>query len=925
MEIPLDRQQREKILIERNSTRSEYPDVCVHQLFEYQASRTPEAQAVLFDGESLSYSELDNRSNLLAQYLGNCGVKPGVLVGLCVNRSLDMVVALMGILKAGGAYVPLDPAYPKQRLQLILEDSQVSVLITESSLLQMLPAHSACVVLLDGHDLLVSTKNERPPEHVQPADLAYVIYTSGSTGKPKGVQIEHRSVVNLLTSMAGRPGFSREDTLLAVTTLSFDIAGLEIYLPLITGGRLLIASREVSSDGVRLQMLLDEFGVTVMQATPATWRLLLAAGWKGNARLKVLVGGEALSLELARNLVSRCASVWNVYGPTETTIWSAVYKVTGREEGSVPIGMPIANTEFHILDPELRPVQIGSEGELCIGGDGLARGYLKRPELTAEKFISDPFAVSRQARLYRTGDLARFRADGNVEFLGRMDHQVKIRGFRIELGEIESILETHPDVQQAVVIAQEDSHGEKRLIAYVVAIAGRSHSVAELRGHLRRNLPEYMVPAAFVKLEQLPQTPNGKVDRRALPAPKPADLQLSDVFVAPRDAVERKLVSLWERVLGINPIGVKTNFFELGVHSLQAAQLFFEISKAFAKDLPISLLFKAPTIEELAGFVRPEGAAANFGTLIAIQPKGSKPPFFCVHGGAGSTLFLHTLAGHLGPNQPFYGFESEGMDGRPIQHTSIESMAAYYIEKMRQVQSEGPYYIGGYCFGGLVAFEMAQQLRHVGEQAAIVAMFNAPLRFHRPVSHARGPSRVAPVSKFVKLRQLHPGQKVSYIYNGLRGILRRKITRQTWVLRVRCESLVCRCFLSAGKTVPGRLRRMYVHRMTGKAEREYTPSFYPGSITLFRGKGLYDDNPDMGWGGLAGHVEAYEIAGGEHRSRRDILNEPIVGGLARQLASCLEQAALKKQADASSAIETEHAAATDSLSTEEIRSPELNV
>jgi len=506
-----------------------------------------------------------------------------------------------------------------------------------------------------------------------------------------------------------------------------------------------------------------------------------------------------------------------------------------------------------------------------------------------------------------------------------MDHQVKIRGFRIELGEIESILETHPDVQQAVVIAREDSHGEKRLIAYIVANAGSSHSVAELRSHLRRNLPEYMVPAAFVKLEQLPQTPNGKVDRRALPAPKPADLQLSDVFVAPRDAVERKLVSLWERVLGIKPIGVKTNFFELGVHSLQAAQLFFEISKAFAKDLPISLLFKAPTIEELAGFVRPEGAAANFGTLIAIQPNGSKPPFFCVHGGAGSTLFLHTLARHLGPNQPFYGFESEGMDGRPIQHTSIESMAAYYIEKMRQVQSEGPYYIGGYCFGGLVAFEMAQQLHQVGEEAAIVAMFNAPLRFHRPVSHARRPSRVAPVRKFDKLRPLHPGQKVSYIYNGLRGILRRKITRQTWVLRVRCESLVCRCFLSAGRAVPGRLRRMYVHRMTGKAEREYTPTFYPGSITLFRGKGLYDDNPDMGWGGLAGHVEAYEIAGGEHHSRRDILNEPIVGGLARQLACCLEQAAFKPPADASSAMATEHAAAIDSLSTEEIRSPELNV
>ena len=906
MEKTLDAGQREKVLVEWNLTRSDYPDLCIHELFERQADRSPQAQAVVYERHSLSYGELDRRSNLLAHYLRTCGVKPGILVGLCVNRSLEMAVALLGILKAGGAYVPLDPAYPKQRLQLILEDSQVTVLVTEESLVELLPACSARLVLLDSDWPSISgNSEERPNEQVRPADLAYVIYTSGSTGKPKGVQIEHRSVVNLLSSMAETPGLSSEDTLLAVTTLSFDIAGLEIYLPLITGARLVIANREVTLDGMQLKALLDELGVTAMQATPATWRLLITAGWTGNQRLKILVGGEALQVELARKLVSLGASVWNLYGPTETTIWSALYRVTGREEGTVPIGRPIANTEFYILDGERGPVQVGAEGELCIGGDGLARGYLNRTELTAEKFIANPFSLRPEARLYRTGDRARYRADGTVEFLGRIDHQVKLRGFRIELGEIESILEKHADVQQAVVVAREDDLGDKRLIAYIVPNASRRPSVAELRSHLRRQLPEYMIPAAFVRLDQLPQTPNGKVDRRTLPPPGAEDFQLSKDFLAPRDAVERKLAALWEQVLGIRPIGVKTNFFELGVHSLQAAQLFLAISQVFAKDLPISVLFKAPTIEELAEYVRPQGAAATFATLISIQPLGSKAPFFCVHGGAGSTLFLHSLAHHLGANQPFYGFESEGMNGEPIRHTTIERIAAHYIKEMTRVQSQGPYYIGGYCFGGVVAFEMAQQLLRAGQRAAIVAMFNSPLRFHRPPSQ---PSRVKlstgvkASSKFNKLRHLGPRQKLRYIYGGIRRILNRNIARQIWFVKVRSESLICRCFLAAGKPVPGKLRRMYVHRMTGAAEREYMPSFYPGPITLVRGKGLYDDDPEMGWSGLADYLEVHEIAGGEHRSRRDILNEPIVGLLAQQLAICLEQAAFKNSIDGRATI-----------------------
>ena len=435
----------------------------IHHLIERQVSQTPNEVAVIFQDRSLTYRELNQKANQVAHYLVQMGVKPDVLVGVCIERSLEMIIALLGVLKAGGAYVPLDPSYPSDRLAFMLEDSELPILLTEQQQLANLPAHSARVVEIDTHwNLIAQQSQENLNSCVTVENLAYTIYTSGSTGKPKGVQILHGAVVNFLHSMQHEPGLTAQDTLLAVTTISFDIAVLELYLPLITGARIVLVSRDVAADGSRLSKLMAASSATFMQATPATWQLLLAVGWRGDRTLKILCGGEAMTRNLANQLLNRCASLWNMYGPTETTVWSAVHQVEPDNE-SVPIGHPIANTQIYLIDPQLKrkddPLQlvpIGQPGEVYIGGDGLARGYLNRAEMTQERFISDPFSDKPNARLYRTGDLARCLPDGTIQFIGRVDHQVKIRGYRIELGDIEAALSQCPGVKEAAVVARED-------------------------------------------------------------------------------------------------------------------------------------------------------------------------------------------------------------------------------------------------------------------------------------------------------------------------------------------------------------------------------------------------------------------------------------------------------------------------------------
>jgi amino acid adenylation domain-containing protein len=603
------------MVAEWNRTEVAYPSVCIHELFEQQVERARTRTAACCGEHQLTYSELNGRANQLANYLVKLGVGPEVLVGVSLTRSLDMLITVLAILKAGGAYVFLDPAYPRDRRSFTLNDSQARLLVTEQQLMSEAPhiASGRTLILEKERDLISSQPRNNPSVGVKPQNLAYVLYTSGSTGKPKGVQIEHRSVVNFLTSMRRSLAFDANEVVLAITTMSFDIAALELFLPLVSSARVIVASREVAVDGEQLRSAIESNGVTVVQATPVTWQLLLDAGWQ-NCSVKVLCGGEALRRDLARRLLENSSFVWNLYGPTETTIWSSIYRVRHPDgHAVVPIGRPIANTQMHILDSALNPVAIGETGDLYIGGDGLARGYVNRPELTAEKFVTNPFRPG--TRLYKTGDLARYLPSGDIEFQGRTDHQVKIRGFRIELGEIEAVLEERSDILHAVVLASEMG-GETRLIAYFVANPGKDPKAAELRSWLTQKLPDYMIPTTFFRLNAMPLTYNGKVDRRALPVAKP---EFTDEhFLPPRDRLEAQLIAIWERALGRSGIGVRDNFFDLGGYSVVAAKVMQGIDEECGKRLPIVTLFSAPTIEQLAALLRKEDSTEASSSQFTI-------------------------------------------------------------------------------------------------------------------------------------------------------------------------------------------------------------------------------------------------------------------------------------------------------------------
>ncbi len=596
--LPQDESHR--LLEEWNNTTRSFSDrLLAHQLFEQQAKRTPQAIAASYEGKTLNYEQLNRQANRIAAELHRIGVPSGGLVGIYQDRSLTMLVSLLAVLKAGCAYVPLDPAFPAERLAFMMSDAKLTVALTQEKFFPNVATSGVQPVDVDA--LIATTQNASLIPDFQtsvgPEHIAYVIYTSGSTGKPKGVQIPHRAVVNFLESMKTEPGMTGDDTLLAVTTLSFDIAGLELLLPLTVGGKVVIASSETTLDPSGLAAALETNGVTVMQATPTTWHMLVEAGWKGRSQLKALCGGEALPPQLAAKLLERCGSLWNMYGPTETTIWSCVHKVK-QGTGPVPIGRPIANTQIYLLDQNLLPVPQGSDGDIYIGGAGLAHGYLNRDELTAEKFVANPFDRSNTDRLYKTGDIGRYLPDGEILCLGRSDHQVKIRGFRIELGEIESALSRHSAVAAAVVTAQSDGFAQS-LVAYWAANDSNA-SVTDLREHLQHLLPFYMVPSFFVQLAEFPLTPNGKIDRNRLPKPAHERPELKQEFVEPRSPFEEEIAATWKQVMKVEKIGVYDNFFELGGHSLLAMQVVARLREKLEIELSIASLFNHATVESLA-------------------------------------------------------------------------------------------------------------------------------------------------------------------------------------------------------------------------------------------------------------------------------------------------------------------------------------
>jgi len=753
----------QQILMDWNNTTVDFPrDKCIHHLFEEQARKSPNSLAVVFENEQLTYQELNNQANQLAHYLQKFDVGPEILVGICIERSLEMVISLLGILKAGGAYVPIDPNYPQERIKHMLEDSQVKVLLSQSSLVPSLP--SLDVICIDSDWIAITQEPKFNLDFAINSDnLAYVMYTSGSTGKPKGVPICHFSVVNLLSYMHQALGLTNHDISLSVTTISFDMFVLELYLPLVVGAQVVLCSREVSLDSKKLLQKLCCSKCTLIQATPATWQILLSTGFEHALKLKILTGGEALSLSLRNQLLGKCDSLWNLYGPTEATVWSTIYRVrvdetrNGSGNSFELIGRPIANTQIYILDEHLEPVSIGILGELYIGGIGLARGYLNRPELTDEKFISSPF--KKGERLYKTGDLARYLPDGDIEYLGRIDNQVKIRGFRIELGEIEAVLESHPLIQQAIVMAREDDLEDKKLVAYLVT-QNKSINNSHVRFFLKEKLPEFMIPAFFVALEKFPLTPNGKVDRKILLS-LDNELNRKHGYIEPRTENEKLLASLWSQILKVKKVGIHDNFFELGGHSLLATKLLNKIEENFHLELPLSFIFQAPTIQELTLALESKIKLPVWYSLIPIQSVGFKPPLFEVF-----YLSSKELSLQLGKNQPVYGLRygiGERAKDIHLSLPTIENLASHFIQEMCSLQAEGPYFLMGHSFGGLVAYEMAQQLVLKGEKIGLLALFDT----YAGLSINKVP--LSPIQKINKLIKKGPEEFFKKIQRKIEG------------------------------------------------------------------------------------------------------------------------------------------------------------
>ena len=874
-----------ELLAKWNKTDFALPELkTVHELLQSQATRTPKDVAVVCGREEYTYSELDRRANQLAHYLVRHGIQPGMKVGLCVERSLSMMVGLLGILKAGASYIPLDPAFPSARLAHMIEDSQAPVLVTQEKLRLLLPPSNARIICLDSASAQISRESaERPNINVSGESLAYVIYTSGSTGKPKGVQIPHRAAVNLLLSMQREPGLDCNDVLVAVTTLSFDIAALELFLPLIVGARLVIATREQASDGSELLEVLRRERATIMQATPSSWQMLLDAGWRGNPKLKMLCGGEALARGLASQLLALNRELWNMYGPTETTIWSST-GIVAPDKGPVPIGPPIANTQFHVLDTHRQLVPLGAPGELYIGGTGVACGYLNQPELTTSKFIPDSFSNRADALLYRTGDSVRWKMNGELEFLGRTDHQVKVRGFRIETGEIESTILKHPEVNEAAVVARDDAKGSKYLVAYVVPntlTTGQPLVLPpELRAHLQKTLPEYMQPSAFVCLEALPRTPNGKIDRNALPAPDLAGIAKTS-YVAPANDAEQRVAGIWEKILGLSKISTTANFFDIGGHSLLAAQLLARVEQSFGQKIPLAKLFQAPTIQQLSALLVGKAAPESVTGLVALQPKGSRPPIFCLHG----VPSMRLLAAELGEDQPFFVVNLPE-DATLTAPYCVEDMAAIHLKTIQQVQPQGPYFLVGWCREALLAYEIAQRLEAQGQEVALVAMFDTWIpKFLTRFSgaEARRARRTFEIERLrlhiQNLRQMGFRETMTYTRERLIGAVGDRFRYMRWHLSHRLE-------VTLGSAAPAGKHSQ--DEMLLVAASHYQPNAYNGRVLLFRSDKYrtwkYWDRA-LGWAHLLPNLQVHEVPG-VHDS---MLTGPNLPSIAKAIASTVDE------------------------------------
>jgi amino acid adenylation domain-containing protein len=829
--------ERKQLVVDWNNTRAEYPRVSIHELVEGQAALNPTTVAVCFEEASLTYADLNRRAEELSVKLRAAGVQSGDAVAVVLNRSLDLIVGLLGVLKTGAAYVPLDPEFPEARREFVIADSGAAAVVDESGV-------RPC-------------RRTTPPASApfSPESTAYIIYTSGSTGKPKGVRIPHRAVINVLKAFQRMLQFTADDVMFALTTVTFDISVLEIFLPLISGARLVVGSRRLAMDTRALGDALACSGATVFQATPTMWRMLLDAYVPTPIVRTALCGGEPLDRDLANRLAAACDTVWNVYGPTETTIWSTACRVQ-PDSGPVLIGRPIANTTIYILDRHGEPLPAGIPGLLYIGGDGLALGYQNLPDLTRDRF-----RVINGEMLYSTGDLARYHATGEIEFLGRVDHQVKVRGFRIELGEIESVLQEHLDVATAAVITRQEA-GENRIIAFVA-----SAQKADLAGFLKQKLPAYMIPSRFEFVESLPLLPSGKVDRKSLVEHQTTDRAASPKSVPPRDEDEERLVRIWESVLNVHPIGVTDDFFDLGGNSLLAPRLVFRMEREFGARVALALLFQVSTIEGWARILREKNTSAR---VLYLKSEGAKPPLLWVH----AEPRFRQLANLLGPDQPVLGLQLPKDHSLPIPYR-MEDIAAYHVETIMNLQPEGPYSLIGFCSAGIVAYEIAQQLTAKGKQVSLVMLLDSGNEnglTHRSIGE-----------------RMHLLSRTSWAD-------RRRMGAELMAMRFRF--LKRRIWLTVRKAGMHSLEEVTRSWAQGAAPDEflpaamaakrYRPQPYPGRVVLFRrGDGLplggWKD-PKRGWGSVAkAGLEACDVPGGH----LTMFHEPNVRALADSLRAAL--------------------------------------
>jgi amino acid adenylation domain-containing protein len=775
-----------------------------------------------------------------------------------------MVVAILGVIKAGGAYVPIDPNYPVERLNFILEDTQTPILLTQQDLLANLATTKAQVICLDRESEIIQRySRENLIDKINIEQLMYVIYTSGSTGKPKGVMIAHQGIVNQLHWRQNTFGLSATDKVLQNISFCFDPSVWQIFWPLCFGGQLVLPQKDGHKDSSYLVQLILEQQITICAFVPSMLRMILEeSGIDAVKSLRhISCGGEALPVDLIERFFERLTLdgvLYNVYGPTEASIDATFWKCQPNSSYAIaPIGQAIENASVYILDENLQPTPTGEVGELHIGGVGLALGYLNRPELTADKFIVNPFS-NKLERLYKTGDLARVLADGNIEFIGRIDHQVKVNGFRIELEEIETTLHQLPNVQEAVVIVQEnhkqENHKhEKRLIAYLVPKPGQTLDVRDIRNSLKQNLAEYMIPKAFVILKALPLNANGKVDRHALPQAEQTRQQLDIEFIVPTSQVETQLVEIWQQLLGMESIGVKDNFFDLGGTSLLAVQMLREIEQRFAQKLPLATFLKVTTVEELAKVLQKEDQSELWSTLIPIQPDGKKPPLYCVHGADGNVLVFQNLVEYLDSEQPLYGLQPPRLDQQDCLN-QVEDIATEYIRHIRNFQPEGPYYLAGFSVGGVIIFEMAQQLLAQGQEVALLALFDTvcPKYFKQLLIdswlayHCR---------TFISLKPQH---KLIY----LRGGLQERWYKINQALQPKIKPTTSYLDKAEDQKLFSTLTN---------AVRNYTPKVYPGKITLFRcleQNWWVNHDRELGWAELTQKIEVTDIPGSHNQSVR---------------------------------------------------------